>query len=190
MATQYFGYCDPSTGAGIGATTEYAGQNELNWRDSGSGVVGTDTCPGTGSMSIITMGCETGYTNFNVGMGLYDYDGNLIVYTTSFKQGIEGDWVSWNNSELTWVVGTTLTGGTDYHIAFITDAASSFLGGVNASYYCQRTAAGNATFPADLPTGTQGQEYFNVRVGVDTAGGGGSTSKLKQLMAAYRRRRA
>jgi hypothetical protein len=183
-ATTYFGYCSSDgTPTGTYANRQYWSGAEIDWREANS--VG-DTCPGSDAQAILDIGIQTSATGYNVRMGVYTEAGALVVQTTE-KASVNDAWVSWTSAELTWEAGyTSLTGGSAYHIAFAADAAGSANGGVNGAIFCQRFVAGTdytGGMPTSLAAGTQGQEYFNVRVGVDAAAGG---SAIPQLMYYYR----
>lgn len=167
MATTYFGYCDPSTGAGTGTTYIYPQKFEL--------FAAGYTCPGTGSQTVIDLSAETSDSpgsNFN--MGIYNAAGNLVVEGTAEKAcAYPTAWVTWGASDLTWHIGTTLTGGATYRIAYAAGGSNRCMGTdgqpSGTSLYVDTDYSGG--LPATLPSLSNDTIIVNLRCGVEPAGG-------------------
>jgi hypothetical protein len=168
MAITYFGNCDPSTGAGTGASYQ-TGASELEWFVAGY------ACPGSGPQDIKTLGAECAYGTGNIRLGIYDGT-TLVVETNSEKAAGTGAraWTSWDNTELTWAVGTTLTGGKTYIIVVAGDANYGPFG-TNVVSGAGKYYAGDYTggMIAILPAGSNFTNQQNVRCGVEAAAGVG-----------------
>jgi len=180
MATTYFGYCDPDTGAPSGIVTCNTGQ-EIDWITAGY------ACPGTGSQNVITLGVyhESG-SAVNVNLAIYAGT-TLIAYGTSKKTAvITQSWTSWSNAELTWVVGTTLTGGTTYKLVLASASNSSPGGTTGLASGTSKYQGGDYTdTPASpLPAGTNYTHEISIRCGVEPAAGGGGADTAKKRMSA------
>jgi hypothetical protein len=170
MAITYFGNCDPSTGAGTGASYQNGG-TELLWFTAGY------ACPGSGAQGVKALGAECAYGAGNIRMGIYDGT-TLIVESNSEKAAGTGAraWTSWDDTELTWHVGTALVGGTTYKMVVAGDANFGPFGtnvaAGDAKYYNGDYTAGMLD---PLNAGSNDTAQQNVRCGVEAAAGGGAT---------------
>lgn len=154
-------------------------------------------CPGTGAQTVKALEFKTEWTteaSTEISMGIYPAGGggNLICETTAKKfTGLTATpvWVGWNNTEITWYVGTTLTGGTTYVLAIASDATiypqctESLPNGT--WHYNFGDVAGALTTPE--PAGNDHTTEVDLRCGVEPAASGVS---IPLLMGTYRRRRA
>ena len=178
MATTYFGYCDPDTGVGTG-TTNLNSYAEIDWVAAGY------VCPGSGSQNIITLGVETLVVGYYTRVAIYDAANDLVVEANAKKAAVAFAWVSWTAAELTWYVGTALTGGATYRIAVTCSGNCGIMGTVISS--SERYIAGDHTdsgFDAILGAGSIYQDTYNLRCGVEPAAGGGV---VPQAMMHYAR---
>jgi hypothetical protein len=167
LATTYFGYCD-SAGVGTGSTNIYT-------TAYGCRAVAGYACPGTGAQAVKELGVNTSddATPRIIYLGVYTTGGGLIVKTTTGKQATyPSTWVTWADTELTWVSGTTLTGGTTYLLAFgCTGAPIRLVGTVSTSGVSKSDGEDySGGMPANLVAGTDDTMIFNVRCGVEPTG--------------------
>jgi hypothetical protein len=161
----YFGACD-SAGVASGSS--------LN-SDNGICFWHTYTCPGSGSQTLQTLGAychkESG-GNAYVRVGIYNSAGTTLIAQTS------GMAITVNDSVDSWLeeaVSATLTGGTDYIIAWAAHPS--------VDVYCDhvdetRSDAAykyidySAGLPSSLPTPDDDYYMYAVRAKVEAAGGG------------------
>jgi len=160
----YFGACDS---AGVASGSSFNSDNGICfWH--------TYTCPGSGSQTLQTLGAychkESG-GNAYVRVGIYNSAGTtLIAQTSGMAMTVDDTVDSW----LEEAVSATLTGGTDYIIAW---AAHS-----GVEVYCDhgdetRSAANykfidySAGLPSSLPTPDNAYNMYAVRAKVEAAGG-------------------
>ena len=167
MATTYFGYCDPDTGA-PSETTSINLNDELYWGHNGY------VCPGTGAQAIVDFGIYT-QTGGNILVAIYNASDQLVVSGTSekAKSGTSG-WLLWVPGELTWSIGTALTGGATYTIAVTSDAAVNILGGTSRPAGSLAYTSGDYTagMPDPLPSHSLYTYEPAARCGVEPAAGG------------------
>jgi hypothetical protein len=171
MATTYFGYCDPDTGAGTGTEKIYM-NDEIYWATAGY------ACPGSGSQNVVSIGVELNESGGNFRVGVYSGT-TLIVEANVEKSKVGGGWLEWTAaaSELTWHVGTALTGGTTYKILVTTDTNSAFTGSTGRPANTLSYASGDYTagMPDPSPAASTYTYEPNLRCGVEAAAGGGAT---------------
>lgn len=180
MAVTYFGQCD-SSGTATANDGNVAYTYATDW------IAWTNlefTCPGSGNQTIRQISAYL-YDNDNDGsavarFGVYDTSGDLVVDcgTVNITRSTAGwtDLGDGSTSDL-----GTLTGGTDYQIAVaISGAALAY------PVLCYTTGdlgdgarASGTDYVAAMPETLPAAEYNGykkiLRVGVETAGGGGST---------------
>lgn len=168
MATTYFGYCNSSTGAGTG-TVHCGFADKTDWTTAGY------ACPGTGNQTLVTLGIEADAAGGgNLRMAIYSGTA-LICYAGGTEKASIVGWLSWTNAELTWVVGTTLVGGTTYKLVFTSDANTGALGTGGLPADTMRYLANDYTgsaWPDPIAAGTGYTTEYNIRCGVEPAAGG------------------
>jgi hypothetical protein len=184
VATTYFGFCNSSTGAGTGvAHCGYAWGSQ--WTTAGY------VCPGTGDQTLVTLGIEAdGADTTHIRMAIYNTSRGLVCYATSEKDSAVG-WVSWDNTEITWVIGTKLTGGTAYLLVVSADGNPGALGTGSLPADTLRYISNEYTssaFADPIAAGTGYTTEYNMRCGVEPAAAGGG-SVVPQIMMHYARLR-
>ena len=157
----YFGFCD-AFGVGIGV--ENIGTAHQLGR-----IAAGFPCPGVGDQVIQELGIELVWLGWsdNIRMGLYDLSGHLIV-ETSTKLPTSGGWLTWDDTELTWHVGTTLNGGQTYVIAFADASGLTFKGSTGGVYgdWHFNIEDDSGGLPDPEPVGNDSSFLINVRCGV------------------------
>jgi len=161
---EYFGACD-SAGVASGSSIN---------ADNGVCFWHTYTCPGSGSQTLQTLGayCHKEYGgNAYVRVGIYNSAGTTLIAQTSGMAITVNDTV---DSWLEEAVSATLTGGTDYIIAWAAHPS--------VNIYCDhvdgtRSSADykvidySAGLPSSLPTSGGTYAMYAVRAKVEAAGG-------------------
>ena len=160
----YFGACD-SAGVASGSGSN----NDISlcfWH--------TYTCPGSGSQTLQTLGAychkESG-GNSSVRVGIYNSAGTtLIAQTSGMVMTVDDTVDSW----LEEAVSATLTGGTDYIIAWAAHpGVSVYCGHVDEtrSYADLKAIDYSAGLPSSLPAPDGAYRMYAVRAKVEAAGG-------------------
>lgn len=166
MAIVYFGECD-AEGNGIGTLT-YTYSIDFVRKAAGY------ACPGAGVQNVKELGVECVTGTGSVRMGLYDLSLNLLAQTTT-KSAVAGAWLTWSDAYITWVLGSALAGGTNYIIACAVKESFGFKGstpgGGGGRYNWTDYTAG---LPDPSPAGSSTNNIYNLRCGVEAAGGGGT----------------
>ena len=185
MAT-WFGQCNAATGADAGGSGGLTLGQETAWLAAGY------VCPGSGSQDIVTIGMEMWYsaTN-NIRMGIYNASGDLVVQTDAkVANGGEEVWDDWAAGDLTWHIGTSLTGGATYRIVCAGQTGCSVFGVSLTSGDIQETSTDyTAGLPATLPAANDWTVSTNTHVLVEPAAAGGIVPQA-MIMMMYRRMRA
>ena len=162
MAITYFGY---QAGASITTLSAALGRTVAGY-----------VCPGSGAQTVKELAVEldTGSAG-NLLLGIYTTGGDLVVEGTAEKDSaIPAGWLTWTDAELTWHIGTTLTGGTTYVLAIASEG--TFYKGL------QTTGLANGTWhynfgdysnglPDPEPAGNDFTIEMNIRCGVEPAAG-------------------
>lgn len=158
MAVTYFGKQD---GVDI---YNFLGSGEVKWRTA------SYTCPGAGAQNIKELAAHIFGAGGNILVGVYDTSNNLIVEGNAQKVAAAG-WVTWSDAELTWSVGTTLTGGVEYVLVVSSDANPGAYGltGQGNGTGKRVNADWTAGMNDPLPAGDNDTEHPNVRCGVEPA---------------------
>jgi hypothetical protein len=140
------------------------------------------TCPGSGSQLVEELGCHaevpSGTSNFR--MALFDSSGNFVLQT---------DLLTCTETTLTWKTATsflnqsksplsspTITGGSTYTIVISADSSTIFYVSYTTVGQHNRYSGGDLAtngFGTTVPSWTNDQlsECYNIRCGVDPAGG-------------------
>jgi hypothetical protein len=186
MAITYFGYCD-SAGVGIG-------DEQGNCNDEFQLATAGYACPGSGAQNIDSIGAHCAGVGGNLLIGIYLASGIpegdiLVAEGNAEKLSLAaGQWLNWAAAELTWRNGyTQLTGGMTYRIVFTSDASTNLYCDTGRPAGTLSYGSGDYTagMPDPLPACNAYTLEFNLRCGVEPAGGGGVDTAKKRMSATH-----
>ena len=167
--SDFFGYCNADGSNKAGSNWDLAGYS-FQYRGYTTDMI----CPGSGARTIEDLSVYC-YRNPAGAMkiAIYDTENNLVVYGTNPKSTpTSAAWLTWAAGDLTWVVGTALTGGVTYRLAFASQTSSAIFYDTGSSGDTVFVSAGYAAFPdAVYPAGTDRGERYAIRCGVAAVGG-------------------
>ncbi len=173
MSLTYFGNCNSSTGVGNGVDSINTG-SEMDWIAAGY------VCPGSGNQTLKKMGVQARSAGTYVLMGIYNSGGNLVAHSTAKKQTLLCDnasdnvWTEWDDTEITWDIGSSLTGGSTYRLVVAFASNPGVWGTGSQANGTSKYVAGDVTntgMPSTLPAGSDYTQLLNIRAAVEPAAG-------------------
>jgi hypothetical protein len=174
MSLTYFGYCDPSTGVGTGQASLNTGAF-MDWVTAGY------ACPGTGNQTLKKIGIQTRSADVYALVGIYNTSNQLVCHATSRKLSLlcdtaaEDIWTEWDDTETTWVIGTTLNGGDTYILVAAFAGNTGIWGTASQPSGTSKYINGDVTstgMPSTLAAGTSYTQLLNIRAAVEPAESG------------------
>lgn len=189
MATTYFGYnTQGASNVNINNTT--------TWMGTFTGGGTDDTCPGTGNQDIKNLAAYVRYYSGGSGsfrLAVYRASDSALVCHGTNPVSFPSGW-AWTGhdpaTDITWVIGTTLVGGTKYKLAITASGTNIIVavdGGKTSGDFASESGLHYVSnpFPSTIPSLTNNTNWFSIRCGVDAAA---SSISIPVMMQARRRR--